>query len=54
MLKIEVTQEDIDEGIEGDCFSCPVARAARRAGAPLWLPHGEGRENKTTVLEYFQ
>ena len=35
MLTIEVTQEDIDEGEEGDVFFCPVARAARRSCAPF-------------------
>ena len=33
MLKIEVTQKDIDEGIADECWLCPVALAAQRAGA---------------------
>lgn len=29
-MKIEVTQEDIDHGIKGDCDLCPIARAVHR------------------------
>lgn len=31
MTTINVTQQDIDSGIKGDCSLCPVARAASRA-----------------------
>lgn len=27
---VEVTQEDIDAGIAGKCFTCPIALALRR------------------------
>lgn len=30
-MKIEVTQEDIDEGVAGDCEACPIAQAGFRA-----------------------
>lgn len=30
-VTIEVTQEDIDNGVGGNCAYCPVARAAARA-----------------------
>jgi hypothetical protein len=30
-LTINVTQEDIDAGLAGNCFDCPVARAVNRA-----------------------
>lgn len=29
-LKIEVIQEDIDKGVMGDQYSCPIARALKR------------------------
>lgn len=29
-MRIEVTQEDIDNGIPEDCWRCPVARAVCR------------------------
>lgn len=29
-IKIEVTQEDIDKGVMGDQYSCPIARALAR------------------------
>jgi hypothetical protein len=29
-MKIQVTQEDIDQGIRGMCYACPVARAINR------------------------
>lgn len=31
-MKIEVTQEDISNGIPDDCDYCPIALAAKRAG----------------------
>jgi hypothetical protein len=31
MITVEVTQEDIDNGKRGRCFSCPVALAIQRA-----------------------
>lgn len=30
IIKIEVTQEDIDKGIQASCHLCPVAIAAQR------------------------
>jgi hypothetical protein len=30
-MRVDVTQEDIEEGARGDCNFCPVARAIRRA-----------------------
>ena len=27
---VQVTQEDIDKGQEGNCYKCPVARAVKR------------------------
>jgi len=29
-MKIQVTQDDIDQGTMQDCYSCPVARAINR------------------------
>lgn len=29
-MKIEVTQEDIDAGIQQRCYDCPIARALNR------------------------
>lgn len=31
ILKISVTQEDIEKGIKQDCTKCPIARAVNRA-----------------------
>lgn len=31
IVKIDVTQEDIEKGITGSCTRCPVALALRRA-----------------------
>lgn len=36
MTKIEVTQEDINAGKEGDCNFCPIALALNRATGRLW------------------
>lgn len=30
-MLIEVTQEDIDHGVRGECRLCPIARALQRA-----------------------
>jgi len=30
-MRIRVTQDDIDEGVQGNSFHCPVARAVKRA-----------------------
>lgn len=30
-IRIEVTQEDIKDGVRGDCYTCPLARAIGRA-----------------------
>jgi hypothetical protein len=30
-MRIRVTQQDIDEGVQSNCFNCPVARAIKRA-----------------------
>ena len=29
-MRIKVTQRDIDEGVQGNSFHCPVARAVKR------------------------
>jgi hypothetical protein len=29
-MRIRVTQRDIDEGVQSNCFHCPVARAVER------------------------
>ena len=29
-MKIEVTQKDIDEGVQGECQLCPIALAFKR------------------------
>ena len=29
-MKIEVTQQDIDKGLNNNCFSCPIALAVKR------------------------
>ncbi len=31
-MRINVTAEDIANGARGDCYACPIALAARRAG----------------------
>jgi hypothetical protein len=41
-MRIEVTQEDIDNGLKGKCDSCAVALAAKRAfGNRIILVDGE-------------
>jgi hypothetical protein len=30
-MRIQVSQRDIDHGERGDCFLCPLARAAKRS-----------------------
>ena len=30
-MRIDVTEEDIQEGVKCDCDACPIARAVRRA-----------------------
>ena len=30
-MKIEVTQKDIDEGVQGECTLCPIALAFKRS-----------------------
>ena len=38
MLNIRVTQRDIDRGVQGDSFRCPVALAIKRAlKAAVWV-----------------
>lgn len=38
LLKVSVTQEDIDSGIKRDCYFCPIALATMRALKKLvWL-----------------
>lgn len=34
-MKIDVTRENIEAGLEGDCRCCPVALALRRYGLAL-------------------
>lgn len=29
-MRMRVTQRDIDEGVQSNCFHCPVARAVKR------------------------
>jgi hypothetical protein len=29
-MRIRVTQRDIDQGVQSNCFHCPVARAVKR------------------------
>lgn len=38
-MRIRVTQRDIQEGLQGNSFHCPVARAAKRAfkAAQVWV-----------------
>jgi hypothetical protein len=38
-MRIRVTQRDIDEGVQGNSFHCPVARAVKRAfkAAEVWV-----------------
>lgn len=35
-VTVNVTQADIDNGVDGDCRLCPVARALSRAGVRGW------------------
>ena len=39
MLNIGVPQRDIDRGVQGDSFRCPVALAIKRAlkAAAVWV-----------------
>jgi hypothetical protein len=30
MIVVQITQNDIDEGVRGACFNCPMARALKR------------------------
>jgi hypothetical protein len=38
-MRIRVTQRDIDEGVQGNSFHCPVARAVKRAlgAGEVWV-----------------
>ena len=38
-MRIRVTQRDIDNGVQGNSFHCPVARAVKRAfkAAAVWV-----------------
>jgi len=38
-MVIRVTQRDIDEGVQSNCFHCPVARAVKRVfkAAEVWV-----------------
>ena len=38
-MRIRVTQQDIDEGVQSNCFHCPVALAIKRAfkAAEVWV-----------------
>jgi hypothetical protein len=38
-MRIRVTQQDIDRGVQGNSFHCPVARAVKRAfkAAEVWV-----------------
>jgi hypothetical protein len=35
MIRIQITQEDLDRGVPGDGYNCPIARAVRRSH-PEW------------------
>lgn len=38
LITVDVTQEDIDKGEEGLCFSCPISLALYRAtGSAIWV-----------------
>ncbi len=40
-MRIDVTAEDIQNGVQGDCEYCPVARAVeRRTGAKARVEYG--------------
>ena len=38
-MRIRITQRDINEGVQGNSFQCPVARAVRRAfkASEVWV-----------------
>ncbi len=38
-MRIRVTQRDIDEGVQNNCFHCPVARAVKRVfkATEVWV-----------------
>ncbi len=38
-VRVRVTQEDIDEGVRGDCAGCPVARALLRTVPGILAAH---------------
>ena len=35
-MKIKVTQEYIDAGVQGDCNTCPIAIALKESTGELW------------------
>lgn len=37
MITVNVTEEDIKEGIKEDCWRCPIARAINRALPDGWV-----------------
>lgn len=41
-VRVEVTAEDIDLGIQGTMSGCPIARAIKRATGVAWLIGGRG------------
>lgn len=43
MIRVDVTQTDIDQGCRNDMDCCPVARGLERASAPFFGGLGQGR-----------
>jgi hypothetical protein len=50
ILKINVTQEDIDDGTPNNCASCPVALATNRALAALGFPNPAARVGTSYIF----
>lgn len=39
-ITIQVTQEDIERGLRGDCAFCPIALSMRRSTGEFWAVTG--------------
>lgn len=49
---IQVTQEDISEGIKNDCYSCAIARAINRHLGPDYQADVAGRYSGVLAITY--
>ena len=54
-MKIEVTQEDIANGIKNSCINCPVARALNRVGfRNANVGYNKGWEHYGLSMKFFR